>query len=71
MGIQSVTDTSALGYSTIEEIVKHDNVTIENIVGHLKSNCLICTMPDEGVVTPGSVDPCAGGLDFSPSMCVQ
>lgn len=71
MGIQSVTDTSALGYSTIEEIVKHDNVTIESIVGHLKSTCLICaTPPDGGVVVPTTIDPCEGGLDFSPSVCV-
>lgn len=71
LGIQSVTDTSALGYATIEEIVKHDNVTIENIVGHLKSNCLVCTTPpDGGVVVPTTIDPCTGGLDFSPSMCV-
>ena len=66
MGIQSVTDTAALGYSTIEEIVKHDNVTIENIVGHLKSNCLICTMPP-----PTNVNSCDGGLTVSPSFCVQ
>jgi hypothetical protein len=70
LGMESTLTATSIGYQTIEEISKHDNVTLENIVEHLKTTCLICQMPpvDPPVVTvTGGV---CDGIDFSPSVCV-